>query len=622
MSKTYVYPSDSFDAWKAVTNEHTNHIGDPYQKKSNSYLTSAFLEQTFVTDHVDVIGMVVANVNVGVTVNITNTDAYKLRPGMRVIATVGSVRVSDDLCGIVSMTYSGGGVCVVTLSHALTHSPSPSSVTFSFYSTMISQVNDLEFRKVHRNGDQMTEALTINSNTTATGELKTDEVNFNLVNANATLINFASAATTLNVGAPSGTATVRNSNLDFGQTASGTTNLYSPVVNISNGASGVTTIVSTLNSTSSANGALVVNGGTGLKGTLNVAGVTKLENATDNTLGSLDGATRLSGGLSVAKNITTGSNLRIKGGSLTIEGTPVIQAVTPSAAVGLFNTSTGLITVGLNNSSSMSVNGNVTLNTDSTNTVSVRGNALTTTSTTFALLNATATTLNAFGAATSITFGAGTGNTTFAHDVNLAASKVYTINGTTVLSATALGNGVLASVLTSVGILTNLTVAGNITSQNGILVTSNTTGSLYNTTATTLNIGGAATSVNIGASTGSTTINNTVVSNQYDFGTVGSTTKFAATVATTSLTDLFQLDKTVYRSAEVVVQAKQGSNYTVTKFIIMHDGTDSYETEYGSLGTPLGAYDSNIAANVWSLRVAQLSATSTEYKIIVTAVKV
>lgn len=48
---------------------------------------------------------------------------------------------------------------------------------------------------------------------------------------------------------------------------------------------------------------------------------------------------------------------------------------------------------------------------------------------------------------------------TSSEDINLLTGKVYEINGTTVLSATALGSGILSSSLTSVGSLTSLNAA-------------------------------------------------------------------------------------------------------------------------------------------------------------------
>ena len=95
-----------------------------------------------------------------------------------------------------------------------------------------------------------------------------------------------------------------------------------------------------------------------------------------------------------------------------------------------------------------------------TDDLAVNGGDLTTTASTFNLLNANATTVDAFKAATDLEFG--------------ATSGTLTIN--------------------------NPTVVGTQTTQN-----------LYNTTATTLNIGGAATALNLGASTGNTTVQNNLI---------------------------------------------------------------------------------------------------------------
>jgi hypothetical protein len=101
--------------------------------------------------------------------------------------------------------------------------------------------------------------------------------------------------------------------------------------------------------------------------------------------------------------------------------------------------------------------------------VAVNGGDLTTSQTTFNLLNTTATTLNVGGAATTLEIGAATGTT---------------------------------------NINNNLDVDGDVNIDGGDLTVSTTTFNLANTTATTLNIGGAATSLNLGAATGTTTVGN------------------------------------------------------------------------------------------------------------------
>ena len=60
--------------------------------------------------------------------------------------------------------------------------------------------------------------------------------------------------------------------------------------------------------------------------------------------------------------------------------------------------------------------------------------------------------------------------------------------------------------------VTDFTASGNLTVSGGVISTGTGTGSLFNTIATTLNIGGAATTISLGAATGTTTLNSTTAS--------------------------------------------------------------------------------------------------------------
>lgn len=104
-----------------------------------------------------------------------------------------------------------------------------------------------------------------------------------------------------------------------------------------------------------------------------------------------------------------------------------------------------------------------------TGDLAVNGGDLTTTDTTFNLVNANAATVNAFGDATTVSIGAGTGTTTVNND---------------------------------------LVVDGDAAVDGGSLTTSASTFNMVNTNATTVNAFGAATTVSIGAETGTTTVNN------------------------------------------------------------------------------------------------------------------
>lgn len=143
--------------------------------------------------------------------------------------------------------------------------------------------------------------------------------------------------------------------------------------------------------------------------------------------------------------------------------------------------------------------------------LAINGGDLTTTAATFNLVNANATTLNIGGAATALSVGAAgstvtLNGTTASTTINTGALVVkggVGINGATFIGTTL--NVAGASTLTGA-----TTVTGALTASTSI-VTGLTTFPLLNTTATTINFGGAATALNMGAATGTTTINNATV---------------------------------------------------------------------------------------------------------------
>ena len=165
----------------------------------------------------------------------------------------------------------------------------------------------------------------------------------------------------------------------------------------------------------------------------------------------------------------------------------------------------------------------VTGDTTLTGDLAVNGGDLTTNQTTFNLLNATATTLNIGGASTATAIGAASGTTTVKADLTVDGDVQVkggdlTTNQTTFnllnTTATTLNVGGAATTLEigaatgTTNINNNLDVDGDVNIDGGDLTVSTSTFNLANTTATTLNIGGAATTVSIGANTGTTAVNN------------------------------------------------------------------------------------------------------------------
>lgn len=122
--------------------------------------------------------------------------------------------------------------------------------------------------------------------------------------------------------------------------------------------------------------------------------------------------------------------------------------------------------------------------------------SVTTGSTTFAVFNTNATTVNAFGAATALSLGASSGTTTVNNDLNIATGKVFKIAGTSILSATTLGSSVVSSSLTSVG-----TIGTGVWQGTTVAVayggTGTTNGSITGSGALTFTAGGSNTSISL-----------------------------------------------------------------------------------------------------------------------------
>ena len=149
---------------------------------------------------------------------------------------------------------------------------------------------------------------------------------------------------------------------------------------------------------------------------------------------------------------------------------------------------------------------------------------LTSGSTTFNLVNTTATTVNFAGVATTANIGYAGSNasTTNISTGPIQASTTKTINigtGGNYTSTTNLNLGYTGS--GSANVYIGSPIGGTTTINSSAVVGYVGSQALFNTTATTINFAGAATTVNIGASTGTTTVNNdlTVLGNLTVSGT-------------------------------------------------------------------------------------------------------
>ena len=208
----------------------------------------------------------------------------------------------------------------------------------------------------------------------------------------------------------------------------------------------------------------------------NAVSYTDTKIGTANTAITGNAATAYTNAIAIAangSNITSGTvafarlpSLFI--GTTTIQSTSAVQAVSGITTLSAGNTTiTGDITV----SGNLTINGTTT-NINSTNLVVEDKNIVLGDVTTPSNLTADGGGITLKGA-TDKTFNwvNATAAWTSSEDLNLLTGKVYEINGTSVLSGSALGTGITGSSLTSVGTLTTL-AAGNTTITGNLSVTS------------------------------------------------------------------------------------------------------------------------------------------------------
>ncbi len=214
-----------------------------------------------------------------------------------------------------------------------------------------------------------------------------------------------------------------------------------------------------------------------------------------------------------AKTIrVTGSNGSYQGLNLTFSNNSVSNTAIVANTSGLFGGVNQLYSLG---SSSVSwkdlyvQNSFVTANEVITGDLAVNGGDLTTTTTTFNLLETSATTLNAFGAATAIDIGANSGTITINNPTLVGSQTTQNVYNTVATTVNAFGaaTAINLGATTGTATLNNATVALN----GGTVTTNKTAFTLLNTTALTVNAFGAATAINLGAATGNTTINNNLI---------------------------------------------------------------------------------------------------------------
>jgi len=83
------------------------------------------------------------------------------------------------------------------------------------------------------------------------------------------------------------------------------------------------------------------------------------------------------------------------------------------------------------------------------------------------------------------------------------------------------------------------------------------------------------------------------------------------------------ISATTYRSVQYQVQVTQGTNYNMTTINVIHDGTTTYMSEFGSINQPIGiaTFSSDISGGSLRLLGHPAFASPTTFKTVFTAIE-
>jgi len=606
-------PSITVDTYGRVTNITENYLQVP---SSTTTLTGGSGSGTFTTGNVltftggtgistSISGNAVTITNAGVTsVNGSTgaiTNVAKTTDKLSVFASTSS----SELAGVIS-DETGTGVLVFSNSPVLV-TPDlgiPSALD-------LSNANNLSITKISGLGTgistflqtpsstNLASAITDESGSSGSGKLlfsvspqvttslTTDSSSFDLVNTTATTVNFAKAATSLSIGAATGTTTVNNDVVISG--------------NLS--VQGNVEIINSQTVTVADKNILLGNVANSSNTTANGGGITIAAGASDKTLNWIN----------ATASWTSSENFDLASGKVyKINGTDVLtSSALGSGITGSSLTSVGTIATGV-----------------------WQGSEIATTY--------TAAKVTAVNNGTGISVNASTGAVT----VSLAASGVSasTYGGAgvqTVLTVDTYGRITSAANVTAT--VANSNIVGNIIASQiqPTGVTASTYGSDHKVGVFTVDQQGRITSAaNVEivetdtllsvTGRGNTTTNNIQLNSGAALvlsGTTSSTSERVANtiaIATTSATPVDTWLISGYRSAKYLVQVSQGTDHQVSEVMVIHNGTTTYMTEYAVLETNgvLVTFTSDISSGKARLIATMAGAAAANIKIDRTAVTI
>ena len=402
--------------------------------------------------------------------------------------------------------------------------------------------------------------------------ITTGSTSFDLVNTTATTVNFAGAATTLNVGNASGTVYIAG-NLDVKGT---TTTIESTTLTVTDKNVELGK-VTTPTDTTADGGGLILHGTTDK--TFNWYSATGAWTSSEN-LSLASGKAYYINGTSVLSSSTLGSG--VTSSSLTSVGT-ISSGTWHGNTIGIGYGGTGL--------SSTPTDGQLLIGNSSTNSYNI---STLTAGTGISITNGN-------GSITVAVTGSGVVNSFQTSLSGLtpstATSGAVTLAGT--LGPTSGGTGV------SNGANNTITFTGNYTL--GLTLTNNTSVTLP-TSGTLSTLAGTETLTNksfnssVNYQTGGTTIfNENAV--QAVLATPPTTSGTAVSIDTWN--NASPASSPYYKSVKYIVEVTQGTNYQISELVVLTDGTATYQTEYGVIQNngDFCTFTTSISSGVASLNI-------------------
>ena len=105
--------------------------------------------------------------------------------------------------------------------------------------------------------------------------------------------------------------------------------------------------------------------------------------------------------------------------------------------------------------------------------------------------------------------------------------------------------------------------------------------------------------------------------------TAGLVDSSISTTTSTGISTLVSIASSIYRSANYQIQVIQGTNYNTTSINLLHDGTNAYMTEYGTINQPVAIATFSAQVNSGNVELIGYpgTASTTTFKVIYSAVK-